>query len=144
MPVSQESKTVPNRTNKHFDLTTTDAVIRWQLRLKQEEKAAAEWKETWGFLEKEPINRHQLDDRSDMPTKSKLDCQLERMHLDAKQKYKRPFLSSHVHGWRPSLEIYGVAHFGMRNGSKEDLMHDVSFRKFGWKLCKCYTVLRLL
>mmetsp|Transcript_51652 Transcript_51652/g.102669 ORF Transcript_51652/g.102669 Transcript_51652/m.102669 type:complete len:169 (+) Transcript_51652:68-574(+) len=39
---------------------------------------------------------------------------LERKHLVPKERYAKPMTSSMQHGWKPSIELFGVSHHGIR------------------------------
>ncbi len=94
-------------------------IAKWKARLKQEVKSQIEWQETWGFLAKTSVDGNALDDPSYQPL-SRLDAQLLRFRVP-RSKYPRPLLSSHVVGWRPSVELFGVNHFGLRSRLDNDL-----------------------
>mmetsp|Transcript_31710 Transcript_31710/g.90988 ORF Transcript_31710/g.90988 Transcript_31710/m.90988 type:complete len:156 (-) Transcript_31710:109-576(-) len=37
-----------------------------------------------------------------------------RSRMVPKERYKRPTVTSHQHGWRPSVELFGVSHHGLK------------------------------
>jgi hypothetical protein len=89
------------------------SISRWKARLKREVKSQLEWQDTWGFLAKKPTDIHALDGPAYQPL-TRLDAQLAQLR-PPRSKYPRPLLSSHHVGWRPSIELFGVNHFGLKN-----------------------------
>ena len=94
-------------------------IAKWKARLKQEVKSQLEWQDTWGFLAKQQDGKggFVLEDAEYRPL-SRLEAQLGRFR-PPRSKYPRPLLSSHEFGWRPSLELFGVNHFGL--GAQREL-----------------------
>jgi len=105
----------------------------WKDRIEAELGVAAEWEENWGFLkapkkvDQPPEGKYNSPATSPKSTKpqSTADGE-EEIELTAKLRYtvnrgktpketqSRPITTSQEIGWRPNIELFGVAHHGIR------------------------------
>ena len=103
----------------------------WKDRIDGELKCAAEWEENWGFL-KAP-RAHETPERSEVALSAALPTDPEPGQDDSelaqvsakfkftmnrsktpKEKYSRPITTQQEIGWRPNLELFGVAKHGIK------------------------------
>lgn len=105
----------------------------WKDRIDGELKCAAEWEENWGFLKAPRTNETPETGPGGTelaPASSTMipdpDADSDLAHVSAKfkftmnrsktpkEKYSRPITTQQEVGWRPSLELFGVAKHGIK------------------------------
>jgi len=105
----------------------TDAMEIWKQRVDSELKQAAEWEDNWGFLRtigrsssSPAIGRGQSDCGRSEATSDDFEIGgnkfrwIQNRSLVPKEKYARPITTAHETGWRPSLELFGCSHHGIK------------------------------
>lgn len=110
----------------------------WKDRIDSELKSAAEWEENWGFLkaprthdtpEVAPAGGTDLTAATPNAGAPSVEADSDLAHVSAKfkytmnrsktpkEKYSRPITTQQEVGWRPSLELFGVAKHGIRRSA---------------------------
>ena len=97
--------------------------ILWKAAIESELKSASEWETNWGFLKapKKQLPHEFVEEGAEGPEGVRDEKEMDprvRYRVNKmktpKERFSKPTATSHDYGWRPNIELFGVAQHGLQ------------------------------